>query len=205
MTGLETFLIASLALNITPGADMIFVLATALAQGRRTGMVAALGIGVGGLGHTVAATLGLSALLSLSAEAFILLKIIGAAYLVWLAVQTLRGTGGLSFTADRPARKKRRIFLDAALVNLLNPKVALFMLAFLPQFVDTTAPNPAWQVMFLGALFCFTGTVTLCLVAWFAAPLGRAVRKSLRTQRILRWGTAGILAGLGLRLGLTQP
>ncbi|RED46134.1 LysE family translocator [Aestuariispira insulae] len=205
MTGLETFLIASLALNITPGADMIFVLATALAQGRRTGMVAALGIGVGGLGHTAAATVGLSALLSLSAEAFTLLKIIGAAYLVWLAVQTLRGSGGLSFADGRPVRKKKRIFLDAALVNLLNPKVALFMLAFLPQFVDTAAPNPALQVMFLGALFCFTGTVTLCLVAWFAAPLGQAVRKSARTQRIMRWATAGILAGLGVRLGLTQP
>ena len=205
VAGLETFLIAALILNVTPGADMAFVLANAVSRGRKAGLVAALGIGVGGFGHTLAAALGLSALISLSADAFLILKLVGAAYLVWLAIQAVRGRGSLNFNSNQPARGIFRTFMDAALVNILNPKVALFMLAFLPQFIDPAAGNPAVQILMLGGIFCLSGTMVLMLVAWFAGAFSASLRSHSGAQRTLQWITVGILGGLGVRLGLMDP
>ena len=204
MTGIETFLIAALALNVTPGADMTFVMANAIGRGRAAGMAAALGIGFGGLGHALAAALGLTALLALSATAFTVMKYIGAAYLAWMAFQMLRGSGGFDFSESPQPRSLTRTFRDAAIVNLLNPKVALFMLAFLPQFVDPADPDASFHILALGALFCVTGTVVNCLVAWFGSRLGGFIKASRRARRAVQWASAGILGMLAVRIGLLE-
>lgn len=204
MLGFETFLIAALALNLTPGADMTFVMANSISQGKKAGLAAALGIGIGGMGHAVAAALGLSALLAVSATAFTILKIVGALYLFWMAIQTLRGSGGFDLSGKGPVRRLRHTFRDAAIVNLTNPKVALFMLAFLPQFVDPASSQATMQILFLGAVFCTTGTIVNCLVAWFASHIGSWIRSSDKAQKAMKWITAGILGGLGVRIGMME-
>ena len=137
------FAVAGLALNIVPGADMTFVIASAARSGRRDGIVAALGIGAGTLVHILAAVLGLSAILAASQTAFTIIKWVGVAYLAWIAISLLRSGQRRSAAGNDPRKSGWQLFRAAALVNVLNPKVALFFLAFLPQFVDSTANVPA--------------------------------------------------------------
>src|SRR4051812_12679802 len=139
-----SFVVAGLALNFVPGADMTFIIASAARGGRRDGIVAALGIGAGALVHICAAVLGLSAILASSQTAFDLIKYVGAAYLLWIAFSLVRSKGA---PADAPPRPTGHVFRSAMLVNILNPKVALFFLAFLPQFVDPAARVPAAQIL----------------------------------------------------------
>lgn len=203
MLDFETFLVAALILNITPGADMTFVLASSVSQGRNAGVAAALGIGAGGFGHVLAGVFGLSAILHYSATAFTVLKVAGAVYLFFLAVQTLRG-GGLAVRSDQPTQTLCRVFRNAACVNLLNPKVALFMLAFLPQFVDPQTRQPALQILILGSVFCCSGTVVNVLVAVFSSHIRSLIHGSENAQKALRIGTASVLGGLGLKIALLQ-
>jgi threonine/homoserine/homoserine lactone efflux protein len=194
------FVLAGLALNIVPGADMTFVIASAARGGRRDGVVAALGIGAGALVHICAAVLGLSAILASSQAAFDLIKYAGAAYLLWLAFALVRSGKGAGQTA--PPARPARLFRSAMLVNILNPKVALFFLAFLPQFVEPAASLPAVQILCLGLWFDFAGTLVNIAVAIIAAGAAVRLRQVSWLARAARWLAATIMGALAVQLAL---
>ena len=184
-TDIALFIVSGLLLNITPGPDTLYILGRSASQGWRGGAVAALGIGAGLLVHTFAAAVGLSALLAASATAFTILKWAGAAYLVYVGVSLLRASQPLQQPVPAPqAFKMKSVFLQGFLTNVLNPKVALFFLAFLPQFVDPGASNKALAFVFLGLVFIFNGTLWNLFIAWSAA---RAARRINRSGRCARW------------------
>ena len=173
---LTLFIVAGMLLNVTPGPDTLYIAGRSTAQGARAGAAAALGVGAGCVIHTTAAALGLSALLAASAAAFAVVKTIGAAYLVYLGLAMLLSAS--SWTpqtrrAYRAAVPLRRVFIQGCLTNALNPKVALFFLAFLPQFVDPSTSHRILAFMFLGAVFNLTGTCWNLAVAAFAARVTR--------------------------------
>jgi threonine/homoserine/homoserine lactone efflux protein len=194
------FALAGLALNLVPGADMAFVMTNAAQGGRRAGVIAALGIGAGTFVHILAAAVGLSALLASSQAAFNVIKYAGALYLLWIAFTLVRrGRGAVSpAAAARPAR----VFRTAILVNILNPKVALFFLAFLPQFVDPAAASPALQILALGLWFDLVGTLVNVVVALATATGAAALRRSSWIGTAARWFAASIMTALALQLAL---
>ena len=190
------------SLNIVPGADMTFVAAAAARGGRRDGIVAALGIGAGTIVHVLAATLGLSAILASSQVAFSLIKWLGAAYLLWIAVALLRDGRGNG--APRPLSTGWRLFRAAALVNILNPKVALFFLAFLPQFVEPGAAVPALQILALGLWFDLVGTLVNVAVAFAAAGAAARLSGVAWLGRAARWLAATAIGALAVQLALSR-
>ena len=197
---LLAFIPAGLALNLTPGADMMFTLAQGLKGGPRAGMAANAGIAVGGMVHTVIAGLGLGALVAAHPLAFDVIRWGGVGYLLWLAVQSLRA-GPMAARGDVAARSLGRVFVDGLMVNLLNPKVILFILAFLPQFVDPgRAVLP--QFLLLGLVFSLGGFVVNGVVAVFAGGAGQRLAGSVVFARWVGRVGAVIFAGLALRLAL---
>src|SRR5262245_46415777 len=167
------FLMAGVLLNITPGPDMALIVARSTQHGTRAGIAAALGVGVGAFIHISAAAIGISTLIVASALAFSLLKWIGAAYLTYLGIQMLRASfvnNGSALETPQPLAScnMHQVFLQGVLTNALNPKVAVFFLAFLPQFVDADAPSKAASFIALGLLFDALGTAWNIFVAWFA-------------------------------------
>jgi threonine/homoserine/homoserine lactone efflux protein len=201
------FVAAGLLLNITPGPDLLYVVGRSTAQGARAGVAAALGIGAGCFVHIAAAALGLSAILATSAMAFSIVKAIGAAYLVYVGLSLL---WSIRTQAHRPTdhrslatAKLRTVFTQGFLTNALNPKVALFFLAFVPQFIDAAATNKALAFLLLGLVFNCTGTLWNLLVAWFTArSLG-----GLKASGFGRWlnGCIGAMfVYLGIRLALAK-
>jgi threonine/homoserine/homoserine lactone efflux protein len=200
-TDLALFVLAGLLLNITPGPDTLYIVGRSTLQGSRAGALAALGIGAGLFAHTVAAAVGLSALLAASASAFTVLKWVGAAYLVYV---------GVSLMMARPAHQRRTpalstaklrtVFLQGFLTNLLNPKVALFFLAFLPQFVDPSATNKAFALLFLGFVFNFNGTLWNLFIAWSATRLASRFNGSGRFALWLNRTVGALFLYLGFRL-----
>lgn len=199
-----SFAVAGLALNIVPGADMTFVIASSARGGRREGIIASLGIGAGALVHVVAATLGISAVLASSQAAFDLIKWLGAAYLLWIAFSLLRPRKAAAETGVRPSGVGWRLFRAAMMVNILNPKVALFFLAFLPQFVDPDAAVPALQILFLGLWFDLVGTLVNIVVALTAAGMAARIGRNRLAGRIARWIAATAIAGLAVQLALSR-
>ena len=231
---LPLFVAAALLLNVTPGPDMLYVAGTAAARGARAGVAAALGIGAGCGLHIALAALGVSALIAASPLAFGALKWLGAAYLVWAGVALLRRKrraapsfraplggrtpqgGGLGVVGRRAADDEsaaplperapvRGVFWQGALINALNPKVALFFLALLPQFIDVGAPGQAWAFVVLGLLFDAGGTLVNVAVALGVAGLRRHAARQARARRCGRWleRTAGLVfVALGLKLAL---
>jgi threonine/homoserine/homoserine lactone efflux protein len=193
------FVVAGLALNIVPGADMTFIVASAARGGRSDGIVAALGVGAGALVHILAAVLGLSAILASSQAAFDLIKYAGAAYLLWVAVSLLRTKAA---PAEVPRSPTASLFRSAMLVNILNPKVALFFLAFLPQFVDPHAAVPALQILCLGLWFDFAGTLVNIAVAIAAAGATARLRGIAWLERAARWFAATLMGALAVQLAL---
>ena len=201
--GLAPFLAATLALNLTPGADMTYTIARAAAQGRFAGYASALGIGLGCSVHTIAAAAGLAALLQANPAAFVVVKWIGAAYLLYLAAKLLLATPAAD-DADLPQRGHARVFWEATLVNVLNPKVAIFMLAFLPQFVDP-ARGPVWaQMLMLGSLLNVGGIAINSTVASLIGLGARRIQRSTRLQRTLNVVSGTLLGGLAVRLALVE-
>ena len=198
-----SFVAAGLALNIVPGADMTFIIASAARGGRRDGVVASLGVGAGALVHILAAVLGLSAILASSQAVFNLIKWIGAAYLLWLAFSLLRGDSGTDDGVRRVAASGWKLFRAAMLVNILNPKVALFFLAFLPQFVDPQAALPALQILCLGLWFDLVGTLVNIAVALAAAGTAARLRHIDGIGRAARWIAATAMGGLAVQLALS--
>ncbi len=197
-----SFVAAGLALNIVPGADMTFIIASAARGGRRDGVIAALGVGAGALIHIFAAVLGLSAILASSQTAFEIIKWIGAAYLLWLAVSLLRA-GDAAEGNVRPPTSPWRLFRAAMLVNILNPKVALFFLAFLPQFVDPAAAVPALQILCLGLWFDFAGTLVNIAIALAAAGAAGRLRHVEWLGKAARWFAATLMGALAVQLALS--
>ncbi len=196
------FVAAGLALNIVPGADMTFIVASAARGGRRDGVIASLGVGAGALVHILAAVLGLSAILAASQAVFDLIKWIGAAYLLWIAVSLLRAPAPAAPSA-RPAAAGWRLFRAAMLVNILNPKVALFFLAFLPQFVDPEAAAPALQILCLGLWFDMVGTLVNIVIALAAAGAAARLRHIGWLGRAARWLAASAMGALAVQLALS--
>jgi threonine/homoserine/homoserine lactone efflux protein len=199
---LLAFVPAGLALNLTPGADMMFTLAQGLKAGPKAGLAANAGIAAGGMIQTLVAGLGLGALVAAHPLAFDAIRWGGVAYLLYLAVQSLRA-GPVGTGATIAPRRLSRVFLDGMMVNLLNPKVILFILAFLPQFVDPSRPVLP-QFVLLGLVFSTGGLVVNGLVAVFAGGIGQRIAASAPFARWLGRVSATIFAGLALRLALMQ-
>ena len=192
------FVVAALALLVVPGPAVLYIVARSIHQGRRAGLASVLGIHVGTIVHIAAATVGLSALVVSSAVAFTTVKVAGAVYLVGLGLWTLLSRRAEPEVALGGERNLRRAFAQGIVVNVLNPKTALFFLAFLPQFVDSDAPHPALQIAFLGLLFAALGMVTDSLWALAAGTAGGMLRRSRRFVRAQRYVTGTVYVGLGV-------
>jgi threonine/homoserine/homoserine lactone efflux protein len=203
---LLAFTLTGLALNVTPGPDMLFVLGSGMSGGRTAGLRAALGIGAGGCVHTVAAAIGLSALLAQSAALFSLVKLAGATYLLYLGVRAIVRPGVPGALAERASEPTpaRKVFRRAVVTNVLNPKVALFFLALVPQFVTAERGHIALQFVLLGMMFNTTGTCVNALVGVFAGQVGERLARSERLRRALDRATGAIFIGLGMRLALAK-
>jgi threonine/homoserine/homoserine lactone efflux protein len=203
-TNLLLFVTASLALIAVPGPDMIYVLTRGVSQGRAAALVSAVGVCSGIQVHTAFAALGLSAILAQSALAFSLVKYAGAAYLFYLGVRTMLEKKGFA-APERAGRAKLSIvFRQGVLSNVLNPKVALFFLAFLPQFVDPAAGAVGLQMLGFGFAFTLMGLTVLSVVALTSGVLGERLRNSPPLANILRWLTGSVLVALGLRLAVPE-
>lgn len=196
---LALFIAAGLALNLTPGPDMLYVAARGVGEGRSAGIASALGIGVGTLVHIALVAAGLAAVLAAVPVAYLAIRLGGAAYLIYLGVRALMSKKTPEAAMLAPA-SLGAIFRQGVITNVLNPKVALFFLAFLPQFVDASRGNPVLQVIALGLLFDTTGTLVN-----FAVAVGSSRAASrLRAPTVwLQRATGGIFLALGLKLAFT--
>ena len=201
---LPTFILAGLLLNITPGADTLYIVGRSTGQGLRSGVVAALGIGAGCVVHIVAAAIGLSAILATSSTAFTLVKYVGAAYLAYLGISLLLSSRQEQEVHAKPAMASlSKVFWQGFLTNVLNPKVALFFLAFLPQFIAPEAQAKWISMLFLGLLFNFNGTLWNLFVAWSSARMSTKVKMSNRVGGWLNRVCGGIFIYFGIKLVLS--
>jgi threonine/homoserine/homoserine lactone efflux protein len=198
-SSLGIFVLAALALLLTPGPAVLYIVARSIDQGRRAGLVSMLGVHTGTVVHVAAAAAGLSALLAASATAFSVVKYLGAAYLIYLGVARLRA-GATTAAAPDEGRRPRlgRAFLDGIVVNVLNPKTALFFLAFLPQFTDVSRGRVGAQILCLGLLFIALGLVTDGLYAIGAGSAATSLRANPRFLASERWVSGSLYIGLGL-------
>jgi threonine/homoserine/homoserine lactone efflux protein len=192
------FVVAAVALLVTPGPAVLYIVARSVEQGRWAGLVSALGVHVGTLVHVAAAALGLSALLVSSALAFNVVKYLGAVYLVYLGIRRLLAPAAAAESAAAPPRSLRRLFAQGIVVNILNPKTALFFLAFLPQFVDPARGQVGGQILVLGLLFVVLGVVSDGLYAVLAGAAGGWLKRDGRVLRAERYVTGSVFVGLGL-------
>ncbi|MEA2894112.1 MAG: hypothetical protein QOI05_4905 [Bradyrhizobium sp.] len=200
------FILSGLLLNITPGPDTAYIVGRSVQMGWRGGAAAALGISAGCLVHVFAAAIGLSALLAASSLAFTAIKLLGAAYLLYIGIRMLlahpKHDAPTTGVADRLSL--RQVFWQGALTNVLNPKVALFFLAFLPQFVAVDAPGKPLAFIALGLIFIFNGTIWCLGVAAFAAKAAGRVRQSSRAVLWINRALGGVFIALGIRVAMTQ-
>jgi threonine/homoserine/homoserine lactone efflux protein len=197
-SSLLLFVSAALVLLAIPGPAVFYVTSRSIGHGRSAGLVSALGIGVGTLLHVVAATLGLSALLMSSALAFSVVKYLGAAYLIYLGIQKLLREESIAPSEESTRIQLSRIFGQGIVVNVLNPKTALFFFAFLPQFVDVSRGKVAAQIMLLGLLFAVMGVLSDSVWALFAGTLAHALKRNTRWTRTQRYVSGGMLISLGV-------
>jgi threonine/homoserine/homoserine lactone efflux protein len=196
------FLLASVAIIVAPGPDIIYVLAKGIAQGRRPAVVAAAGFACGLSVHTTLAVLGLSALLVASALAFTVVKLVGAAYLVYLGIKAFRSQGLLTVPVGGESLSHGQIFRQAFVMNVLNPKVAIFFLAFLPQFTRPDGASLAQQLLVLGVSFALLAFLVFSTVGACSAILGNWIRARPRFARALDYVVGSVFILLGLRLAL---
>ncbi|MFM7331274.1 MAG: LysE family translocator [Brachymonas sp.] len=204
------FIIAGWALNLTPGPDVFYMVSSTLRGGVRAGVVAMAGIFAGCLAHVVAATVGLSALIAASATAFMVLKWIGAAYLLYIGIKMLRApkpvlsSGGSAFNLDTQNRTMKTVFMQGFLSNALNPKVALFFLAFLPQFIDAHAPQASLGFLALGLIFNINAIPVnlgyVVLAAWVSRRMGALQSGLVWLER----AAGAMFVGFGVKLALSD-
>lgn len=197
------FLCASMALTISPGPDNIFVMTQGIARGRKPAVVAALGMCSGVSVHTTMAAFGISAVFYSSIIAFNIIKYAGAAYLLYLAWKTLMGQSSIQLGqgVDLPTSA---MFKRGFIMNVLNPKVAMFFLAFLPQFVTPGSEHVPLQMLFLGFVFMLQATVNMCLIGYFAGSIGSFIQARPKAAKYLDWLTAAVFTSLGIRLALLE-
>ena len=199
------FALTALMLNLTPGNDMLYVAARSTSQGSRAGIVSSLGIMLGCMVHIIAAMVGLSAVIARSALAFDIIKYIGAAYLIYLGVRALLSKKkSLHINSAIKKRSLKNIFWQGVLTNVLNPKVALFFLAFLPQFINLQQSNTALQILFLGTWFNVGGTLVNIIVSLLFGKVGKLLSSS---ARFIQWQeriTGTILIALGIKVALSS-
>ena len=198
-TTLILFLTTSALLVVVPGPSVLYIVARSIERGRLGGVVSVLGIGVATLVHIATAALGLSALLLSSALTFNVIKYLGAAYLIYLGIRTLLAREELKSTEESTENASYlRIFAQGFLVNLFNPKTALFFFSFLPQFVDASRGNVAGQILFLGVIFVFLGAFNDSLYALLAGSIAKWLKGSLRFLRAQRYFAGTVYVGLGV-------
>lgn len=199
-----TFFGISVLLGLSPGPDNVFVLLQSAMRGRKAGMFVVLGLCTGLLVHTSAVALGLAAVFAASATAFTALKLCGAAYLIYLAWGAFRAPVGQLSAKNMEPTSAARMYGRGVLMNITNPKVAIFFLAFLPQFVNPAAEHVGLQIVCLGFVFMLATLVTFGAIAWFAASFGQFFQRSHRAQRILNWVAGTVFLGLAARLMWAQ-
>ncbi len=197
------FLVASVALALAPGPDNLFVLMQSALHGRLAGLLVTLGLCSGLLVHTAAVALGVAAIFKTSALAFTLLKAAGAAYLLYLAWMTLRAPPMALDGSGPPALTPRQLYTRGIVMNVTNPKVTIFFLAFLPQFTDPSRGSPTLQVLLLGALFMASTLLVFGSIAWAAGFIGERLKRSPRAQLGMNRIAALVFAALALRLALS--
>jgi threonine/homoserine/homoserine lactone efflux protein len=202
MPDIALFLVASTLLAIAPGPDVIYVLTRGIAQGRKAGLAAALGFASGCIFHTVLAAVGVAALIRSSELAFDLVRYAGAAYLVWIGVQALRHRSAFSIEGASDAKALATTYKQSVIGNMLNPKVTLFFLAFLPQFVNSEAGNVGLQMALLGTIFMAVTIVVFGAVAIFAAMIGDWVRRKPAIGERLNVFAGLTFIALGIRVAL---
>ena len=203
-TAMTGFFIAALVVLVLPGPGVLYVVARSVSQGRDAGLVSAAGLSVGALVHVAAAAGGLSAVLLTSASAFATVKLVGAAYLIYLGVAALRGSGGVVGPEEARPRSRFRLFWDGVMVSALNPKIAVFFLAFLPQFVNPAAGSVGQQVVVLGLAYCLMAWVTDSLYAVLSSQAWRWISQGARPKRVARYVEGTVYIGLGVRTGLLE-
>jgi threonine/homoserine/homoserine lactone efflux protein len=198
------FAIASLMLNITPGSDMLYVATRSTSQGIKSGIISSFGIMAGCVVHATAAVIGLSAIIANSATGFMVIKFAGALYLVYLGVRSFLGENAFAIDSNQSPMSSREIFFQGALTNILNPMVALFFLAFLPQFVDARSTSAPSQILLLGIWFTISGTIVNTIVA---IVFGRMGNWLAHKTWFIKWQskvTGILLVALGIRIAMTR-
>lgn len=196
------FLVAAMLITLSPGPDNLMVLSLGISRGRRQGMVFGLGCALGCLSHTILAALGISALIAASEWAFLGLKLCGGLYLVWLGIQAVRSTGGVSVAAQNGDGSDRLwpLFVKGLVANAINPKVVLFFLAFLPQFVDAGRGDVAWQTAQLGGLFTLQAVILFGTIGYFSGLVGQGLNRAPGAGRWLDRVAGGVFIALGVKL-----
>jgi len=199
------FLAAAILITVSPGPDNLMVLGMGISKGRRFGVAFGLGCGLGCLSHTALAVIGVSALIAASPVAFTALKICGGLYLIWLGVQALRSRGGAHAQAvDAPAPTLAGVFARGVFANAINPKVVLFFLSFLPQFVVAAHGQVGWQMAGLGLIFTAQAAVLFGLLGYFAGAIGQWLNRRPRAGLWLDRLAGAVFVGLGLKLIVTR-
>ncbi len=199
---LLAYIAVSALLGITPGPDIIYVITRGISQGARAGIAAAAGLSTGFIGHTLLCVVGLSAVLAASTVAFNVIKIMGAAYLVYLGIRMWRDRDMLNFSGNPKTSTLFQIYRQTIVMNLLNPKVAIFFLAFLPQFVDVEAGAVEAQFAVLGAIFMAVSFIVMSLAGLAGGVIRNSMTQNARVAQWLRIMSGGVLIGLGIRLAL---
>lgn len=200
MESFTIFIIASIALIITPGPDIIYVLTRGITDGKRSGAVSAIGVTTGILIHTMAAALGLAVLLKTSTYAFWILKVIGGIYLMYLGYQVIKNKQALEVTGLKKSLDMKKCFLQGFFSNVLNPKVALFFVAFLPQFINKDSPNQSLDMIIFGLIFAFMTIIFLMILGLFAGGIGIWLKQRKKIADKIRIGSGTVLVLLGLKL-----
>ena len=196
------FLAAAVLITLAPGPDNLMVLSIGMARGRKPGVAFGLGCALGCLNHTLLAALGVGALIAASAVAFTALKIIGGLYLVWLGAQAIRHARpvGALRTEATPSESPRKLFVKGLIANAINPKVVLFFLAFLPQFVDTARGHAGWQMAQLGLVFTLETVLIFSAIGWFSGRVGERLARNPGLGAWLDRTAGGIFVLLGAKL-----
>lgn len=202
MPEIGLFVVASTLLALAPGPDIIYVLTRGVSQGRRAGIAAALGFASGCVFHTVLAAVGVAALIRSSELAFDLVRYAGAAYLAWIGIQALRHRAAFAIAQEGESKALATIFKQSVIGNALNPKVTLFFLSFLPQFVNADAGNVGAQMALLGALFMAQTVVIFGAIAFFAGGIGTWVRRKPAIAQRLNVFAGATFIGLGIRVAM---
>jgi threonine/homoserine/homoserine lactone efflux protein len=198
------FVGVSWALILAPGPDMLYVITRGVTQGRKAGMLSAIGVICGILVHTSAAAFGLTLILQTSAIAFLVIKYLGAIYLIYLGIKAWRDKSTFDLQITSSSMSLRKIFWQGVLSNVLNPKIAIFFLAFLPQFVDKGSSHVTLQMVILGLTFASFGLCFLLVVGYSSGTIGSWLTRRPQYTQVLQRFAAGILIALGIRLALTE-